>query len=49
MVEMVAAARAHDMLAYPLPPRLDAVLAEVAAGTINVADVSTLDFCITNW
>lgn len=31
-VEMVAAARAHDMLAYPLQPRLDAVLAEVAAG-----------------
>ena len=25
------------------------IRAEVAAGTINVADVSTLDFCITNW
>lgn len=31
-VEMVAAARSHDMLVYPLQPRLDAVLAEVAAG-----------------
>lgn len=31
-VEMVAAARAHDMLVYPLQPRLEAVLAEVAAG-----------------
>jgi len=25
------------------------IRAEVAAGTINAADVSTLDFCITNW
>jgi hypothetical protein len=25
------------------------IRAEVAAGTINNADVSTLDFCITNW
>lgn len=31
-VEMVAAARAHDLLVYPLEPRLEAVLAEVAAG-----------------
>ncbi|MEX6504510.1 PA2778 family cysteine peptidase [Pseudomonas zhanjiangensis] len=31
-VEMVAAARSHDMLVYPLQPRLEAVLAEVAAG-----------------
>lgn len=31
-VEMVATARAHDMLVYPLQPRLEAVLAEVAAG-----------------
>jgi tetratricopeptide (TPR) repeat protein len=31
-VEMVAAARAHDMLVYPLQPRLEALLAEVAAG-----------------
>lgn len=31
-VEMVAAARNHEMLVYPLQPRLDAVLAEVAAG-----------------
>ncbi|TBU87334.1 PA2778 family cysteine peptidase [Phytopseudomonas dryadis] len=31
-VEMVAAARAHDMLVYPLKPQLDAILAEVAAG-----------------
>jgi tetratricopeptide (TPR) repeat protein len=31
-VEMVAAARSHDMLVYPLQPSLDAVLAEVAAG-----------------
>ncbi|KAB0549011.1 PA2778 family cysteine peptidase [Pseudomonas argentinensis] len=31
-VEMVAAARAHDLLVYPLKPKLDALLAEVAAG-----------------
>ncbi|RMH86267.1 peptidase C39 family protein [Pseudomonas sp. AOB-7] len=31
-VEMVAAARSHDMLVYPLQPRLEALLAEVAAG-----------------
>ncbi len=31
-VEMVAAARSHEMLVYPLEPKLDAVLAEVAAG-----------------
>ena len=31
-IEMVAAARTHDMLVYPLQPRLEAVLAEVAAG-----------------
>lgn len=31
-VEMVATARAHDMLVYPVPPRLEALLAEVAAG-----------------
>ncbi|MGE6662385.1 PA2778 family cysteine peptidase [Pseudomonas sp. NPDC077408] len=31
-VEMVAAARAHDLLVYPLEPRLEAVLTEVAAG-----------------
>ena len=30
-VEMVAAARNHEMLVYPLQPRLEAVLAEVAA------------------
>ncbi len=30
--EMVAAGRAHGMLPYPLPPRLDALLAEVAGG-----------------
>ena len=29
---MVAAARNHEMLVYPLQPRLEAVLAEVAAG-----------------
>ncbi|MGP0173290.1 PA2778 family cysteine peptidase [Pseudomonas sp. NCHU5208] len=31
-VEMVAAARSHEMLVYPLAPKLDAILAEVAAG-----------------
>lgn len=31
-VEMVAAARAHDLLVYPLEPRLEVVLSEVAAG-----------------
>ncbi len=31
-VELVAAARDHDLLVYPLAPRLDALLAEVAAG-----------------
>lgn len=31
-VEMVAAARSHDLLVYPLKPKLDALLAEVAAG-----------------
>ncbi|MCQ2029835.1 PA2778 family cysteine peptidase [Stutzerimonas zhaodongensis] len=31
-VEMIAAARAHDLLVYPLEPRLEAILAEVAAG-----------------
>ena len=31
-VEMVAAARAHGMLVYPLQPKLDVLLAEVAAG-----------------
>ena len=31
-VEMVAAARAHDLLVYPVSPRLESVLAEVAAG-----------------
>lgn len=31
-VEMVAAARAHDLLVYPVQPRLEALLAEVAAG-----------------
>lgn len=31
-VEMVAAARAHDLLVYPLEPQLEAVLSEVAAG-----------------
>lgn len=31
-VELVAAARSHDLLVYPLPPQLDALLAEVAAG-----------------
>jgi tetratricopeptide (TPR) repeat protein len=31
-VEMVAAARAHDLLVYQLEPRLEAVLSEVAAG-----------------
>lgn len=31
-VEMVAAARRHGMLVYPLAPRLESVLAEVAAG-----------------
>jgi hypothetical protein len=31
-VEMVAAARAHDMVVYPLEPELNAILAEVAAG-----------------
>ena len=31
-IEMVAAARTHDMLVYPLQPSLEAVLAEVAAG-----------------
>ncbi len=31
-VELVAAARDNDLLVYPLAPRLDALLAEVAAG-----------------
>ncbi|NQD79601.1 PA2778 family cysteine peptidase [Pseudomonas sp. CrR14] len=31
-VEMVAAARSHDLLVYPLKPKLDVLLAEVAAG-----------------
>lgn len=31
-VELVAAARDHDLLVYPLAPRLDALLAEVSAG-----------------
>jgi hypothetical protein len=31
-VEMVAAARSHDMLVYPLQPKLEAVLEQVAAG-----------------
>lgn len=31
-VELVATARAHDLLVYPLAPHLDALLAEVAAG-----------------
>ncbi|WP_407291052.1 PA2778 family cysteine peptidase [Stutzerimonas zhaodongensis] len=31
-VEMVAAARSHDLLVYPLDRRLEAVLSEVAAG-----------------
>ncbi|AHL75949.1 hypothetical protein CH92_12945 [Stutzerimonas stutzeri] len=31
-IEMVAAARAHDLLVYPLEPRLESVLSEVAAG-----------------
>ncbi|MCQ4313364.1 PA2778 family cysteine peptidase [Pseudomonas stutzeri] len=31
-VEMVAAARAHDLLVYPVEPRLEALLTEVAAG-----------------
>lgn len=31
-VEMVAASRRHGMVAYPLQPKLDAVLREVAAG-----------------
>lgn len=31
-LEMVAAARSHDMLVYPLEPRLDSLLSEVAAG-----------------
>ena len=31
-VELVAAAREHDLLVYPLAPRLDALLAELAAG-----------------
>lgn len=31
-VEMVAAARTHDMLVYPLQPNLQAILGEVAAG-----------------
>lgn len=31
-VEMVAAARSHDLVVYPLEPRLEAVLAEVASG-----------------
>lgn len=31
-VEMVATARAHDLLVYPLQPRLEAVLSEIAAG-----------------
>lgn len=31
-VELVAAARAHELLVYPLPPRLEALLQQVAAG-----------------
>lgn len=31
-VEMIAAARAHDLLVYPLEHRLEAILTEVAAG-----------------
>lgn len=31
-VELVAAAREHDLLVYPLAPRLETLLAEVAAG-----------------
>ncbi|MFZ3184383.1 MAG: PA2778 family cysteine peptidase [Pseudomonas sp.] len=31
-VELVAAARAHELLVYPVPPRLTALLQEVAAG-----------------
>lgn len=31
-IEMVAAARAHDLLVYPVEPRLENLLAEVAAG-----------------
>lgn len=31
-VEMVAAARAHDLVVYPLAPRMETLLAEVAAG-----------------
>ncbi|MDX5372198.1 MAG: PA2778 family cysteine peptidase [Pseudomonadaceae bacterium] len=31
-VELVAAARQHDLLVYPLEPRLEALLAQVAAG-----------------
>lgn len=31
-VEMIAAARSHDMLVYPLQPNLEALLTEVAAG-----------------
>jgi len=31
-VEMVAAARTHGMLVYPLVPKLDSILTEVAAG-----------------
>ncbi|GIZ13319.1 hypothetical protein NCCP436_27350 [Pseudomonas sp. NCCP-436] len=31
-VEMVAAARSHDMLVYPLQPKLETLLIEVAAG-----------------
>ncbi len=31
-VEMVATARAHNLLVYPLEPRLEAILSEVAAG-----------------
>lgn len=31
-IEMVAAARAHDMLVYPLEPTIETLLAEVSAG-----------------
>lgn len=31
-VEMVAAARSHEMLVYPLQPKLESILTEVAAG-----------------
>jgi hypothetical protein len=31
-VELVAAARAHELLVYPVPPRLEALLQQVAAG-----------------